>query len=199
MPASRPVPSTRLILVRHGESVLGRARRYAGHRDTPLSPRGRAGVSRLRTRFLRLRPDLIFSSDLRRCRQTAAILSPDDDIRTSPRLRELDFGAWDGRSAASCRRRDPRRFDRWMRDPWSARPPQGESLARLWTRVRRFVTSLARRYPDRTLAIITHGGPIRALLAPDRNRFWSLDVPPGALFTLRWSPASGAIGVKKWR
>jgi len=192
MPAS-------LILVRHGESVLGRARRYAGHRDTPLSPQGRRAVTRLRTSFRRLRPDLIFSSDLRRCRQTAEILSPDAEIRISARLRELDFGAWDGRTADSCRRRDPRRFDQWMRDPWSVRPPRGESLSRLWRRVRTFVASLARRHPHRTLALITHGGPIRALLAPDPARFWTADVPPGALITLRWDPRSGATRVKKRR
>lgn len=191
--------SVRLILVRHGESVLGRARRYAGHRDTPLTAEGRLHISRLRSQFRRLRPELIFSSDLRRCRQTARILSPDGEIRTSPRLRELDFGAWDGRTADSCRRRDPDRFDRWMRDPWSVRPPRGESLSRLWRRVRTFVASLARSHPRRTLAIITHGGPIRALLAADRGRFWSIDVPPGALITLRWDSESGATRVKKGR
>lgn len=199
MPASTRPLSVRLILVRHGESVLGLAHRYAGHRDTPLAPVGRARVFRLRTRFRKLRPDRIFSSDLRRCRQTAAILSPDETVRTSPRLRELDFGAWDGLTAKSCRRRDPERFDRWMRNPWSTRPPGGESLSRLCRRVRTFVTSVAKRHPHQTLALITHGGPIRALLAPDRSRFWSVDVPPVAIFTLRWDEVRGATRVKKGR
>ncbi|MBV8881893.1 MAG: histidine phosphatase family protein, partial [Planctomycetaceae bacterium] len=125
-----------LLLVRHGESVLGRAGRYAGHRDTPLTPRGRAQAARLRSRLDRFRPDLVCSSDLRRCRDSAVLMAPGRPVRTSPRLRELDFGDWDGRAARSCRRLDPDRFDRWMRDPWSCRPPGGESLARLWKRVR---------------------------------------------------------------
>ncbi len=176
----------RLLLVRHGESVLGRAHRYAGHRDTPLTPRGRTQASNLRSQIKKSHPDLIFSSDLKRCRDTAALLAPDQTIQTSERLRELDFGIWDGMTAESCRRLDPDRFDRWMRDPWTTQPPGGESLAQLWKRVRTFVASAFRSHPGQTLAIVTHGGPIRVLLAQDRSQFWNTEVPPGALFNLLW-------------
>ena len=182
---------SRLILIRHGESVLGRARRYAGHRDTPLSPEGRRQISTLRPRFRRLRPEIVYSSDLKRCRETASLLAPDTPILDCKPLRELDFGAWDGLTATSCRRRDPRLFDRWMRDPWSVRPPGGEKLKTLWTRVRSFVSDLVRRHPDRRIALITHAGPIRALLAADPAQFWTRNVPAGSLFTLRWRAEAG--------
>jgi len=186
MPGSRrpPSPRNRLILVRHGESVLGRAKRYAGHRDTPLSPRGRVQASRLRAPFGRLRADVVFSSDRKRCLETARLLAPGVRIHSSDRLRELDFGSWDGLTARTCRRRDADRFDRWMRDPWSTRPPGGESLRRLSGRVRAYVASLIERFPGRTLAIVTHAGPIRALLAADPSRFWSVDVPPAAMIAV---------------
>lgn len=183
--------SARLVLIRHGESLLGRARRYAGHRDTALSPDGRAQISRLRGRFRKLRPDLLVSSDLKRCRETASLLAPGGELLTSPDLRELDFGAWDGLTATSCRRRNPRLFERWMRDPWSISPPDGEKLAQLWKRVRSFVSDLVRLHPGRTLAIVTHGGPIRALLTSGPADFWTPKVPPGALFTLRWKGRCG--------
>jgi broad specificity phosphatase PhoE len=176
----------RLILVRHGESVLGRAKRYAGHRDTPLSPRGRLQVSRLRARFRKLGPEIVVSSDLRRCLQTARLLAPDAEIVATPRLRELDFGDWDGRTSEAARRRNPPAFDRWMRDPWSTRTPGGESLRQLRRRVRSAVAALVRRFPNRRVAIITHAGPIRTLLDPDPARFWTADVPPASLFELDW-------------
>ncbi len=180
-------PSVRLLLVRHGESVLGRARRYAGHRDTPLTPAGRRQILHLRARFERLRPDLVLSSDLGRCRESAALLAPGRRIEATDLLRELDFGDWDGLTARTCRRRDPTRFDRWMRDPGSVRPPGGESLERLWNRVRRFASALARRHPGRTLALVTHAGPIRALVARRPAEFWSVRVPPGALLEIAWT------------
>jgi broad specificity phosphatase PhoE len=183
-----------LLLIRHGESVLGRAKRYAGHRDTPLTCRGRSQASRLRARVSAFRPDVVVSSDLRRCLETAELLAPDARILASERLRELDFGEWDGLSARTCRRRDRSRFDRWMLDPWSTRPPGGESLRQLWTRVRAYVATLARRFPGRTLAIVTHAGPIRALLAPEPSRFWSVDVPPASLFAVDWNRPEGRDG-----
>ncbi len=178
--------SARFILIRHGESLLGRARRYAGHRDTPLSPEGKRQVARLRGRFKRLRPDVVITSDLRRCRQTAALLAPGARVEASAHLRELDFGDWDGLTSTTCRRRNPQRFDRWMRDPWSVRPPRGEKLGQLWSRVRDFVSDLARRHAGETVAIVTHAGPIRALLASAPEQFWDNRVPVGALFTIRW-------------
>jgi alpha-ribazole phosphatase len=186
MPAQASPPAIHLILVRHGESVLGLASRYAGHFDSPLTPRGRAQVRRLRRRFRSLRPDVVVSSDLSRCFETARILAPGATILSSSSLRELDFGDWDGRTSRSCRRLNPRRFEEWMRDPWASRPPGGESLRELWTRVRRFVESLVRRFPNRTLAVITHAGPIRVLLAPDPSSFWNPKVPPAAVFELDW-------------
>lgn len=179
--------SATLILIRHGESLLGRARRYAGHRDTPLSPEGKRQIANLRAKFRRLRPDALISSDLRRCRQTAALLDPDARVEASAHLRELDFGDWDGLTSTTCRRRNPARFDRWMRDPWSVRPPHGEKLTQLWTRVRRYVSDLARRHKGETVAIVTHAGPIRVLLAAAPEKFWDTSVPVGALFTIRWN------------
>ncbi|HYF00561.1 MAG TPA: histidine phosphatase family protein [Planctomycetota bacterium] len=179
MPSAR----VRILLVRHGESVLGRARRYAGHRDTPLTAAGRRQIRRLRARFRRFRADVLFTSDLRRCRQTAALLAPGRDVHATPRLRELDFGAWDGLTAEGCRRRDPARFARWMRNPGSTRPPGGESLGELRRRVRAFARSAVRRHAGKTLAFVTHAGPIRALASDD---FWALTIKPGGMIEMTW-------------
>lgn len=176
----------RLVLVRHGESALGRARRYAGHRDTPLTSKGRRQISRLRPRFKELNPELIFSSDLSRCLETADILAGGRAVRSSRHLRELDFGAWEGLTAEACRRRDPERFEGWLRDPRSVQPPDGESLAHLWKRVGAYISALVCRHPGRTLAIVTHAGPIRTLVARNPSQFWSVDAPPGALFEIVW-------------
>ena len=176
----------RLVLVRHGESVLGRRRRYAGHTDTPLHPSARRSLGDVRRRLARLKPDRVFSSDLLRCRETAEAVVPGRDVVFSARLRELHFGRWEGLTARECRARHPRLFDTWCRDPLGHAPPGGESLRRLRSRVRAFVADLARRHAGRTVALITHGGPIRTLLAARPEEFWTSDVPPGSLHVLDW-------------
>jgi len=180
----------RLVLVRHGESVLGRQRRYAGHTDTPLHPSARRALADVRRRLGRLNPHRVFSSDLLRCRETAEAVAPGRDVVLSPRLRELHFGRWEGLTAAECRARHPRLFETWSRDPLRHAPPGGESLRRHRTRVRAFVAGLARRFPGRTVALITHGGPIRTLLAGRPEEFWTSNVPPGSLHVLEWKEVS---------
>ncbi len=175
------VVTTRILLIRHGESVLGSRGRYAGHVDTPLSAEGRGQVLRLRRRFRRFRIDRVFSSDLRRCRETAEIIAPGADVTFTEQLRELSFGRWEGWTSGECARRYPSRYGRWLDDPRSGAPPGGESLDHLARRVGGFVRRVVHRFPGRTVALITHGGPIRVLLVRNLADFWTVDVPPAAL------------------
>ncbi|MDP7108030.1 MAG: histidine phosphatase family protein [Roseibacillus sp.] len=183
---------TRLLLIRHGESVLGSQKRYAGHTDTPLTDAGRSQILRLRGQFKQSNVDRIYSSDLIRCRQTAAILAPDQEIACSEQLRELNFGTWEGRTAEECAALDPAHFRRWMEDPVSVSPPSGESLEHLSERVNDFVEELSRRFPEQTIALVMHGGPIRTLLVTDIANFWSVSVPLGAFIEC---PERRCIGI----
>jgi alpha-ribazole phosphatase len=184
------VTATRFVLVRHGESALAREQRYAGHLDPPLTPEGRAQVRRLGPRFARLGVRRIFSSDLLRCRETAALLAGDAEVVETPELRELGFGRWEGLTADECARRDPETYARWLSDPWRVAPPGGEPLDRLAARVRRVLDRLAALHPGSTVALVTHAGPIRVVLARDPEDFWAPDVPVASLWMCRW-PAEG--------
>lgn len=178
--------SCRLILIRHGESVLGAEHRYAGHSDTPLTPQGHRQVARLRQRFSRFRVAHIYSSDLERCRETAQLLAPGRDVTLSTQLRELDFGAWEGRTYEELMRQALARYSRWLRDPHSVAPVQGETLAHLASRVRSFAGRLARRHPGQTVALVTHGGPIRILLGIKSKDFWTVRIPPACCLRSVW-------------
>lgn len=176
----------RLILIRHGESVLGSEGRYAGHTDTPLTPKGRRQILRLRPRFKLSRVHRIYSSDLSRCRATAEILADGRTVTFTPKLRELNFGKWEGCTHRQLLRREPSRYRRWIADARSVEPPEGETLVRLAARVRSFVRELIRRHPRKTVALVTHGGPIRILLAGCLRDFWSVKVPPASMRSLVW-------------
>jgi broad specificity phosphatase PhoE len=174
----------RLILIRHGESVLGSEGRYSGNTDTPLTPKGRRQILRLRRRFNRSRVHHIYSSDLSRCRATAEILADGKPITFTRKLRELNFGKWEGCTHRQLLRREPNRYRKWIADPRSVSPPEGETLVRLAARVRSFARDLVRRHPRKTVALVTHGGPMRVLLAGRLREFWSVDVPPASMHSL---------------
>ena len=183
--------ATQLLLIRHGESLLGSQGRYAGHADTPLTPKGRDQVFCLRRRFIRFRVARVYSSDLERCRETARILSPDGEIISTRQLRELDFGMWDGRTSDEILRRSPVRYRRWLADPQTVTPSRGESLFHLARRVRRFVREIIQQRDPGNIAIVTHGGPIRTLLLSDLKDFWSIEVPPASMTVRTWDVVRG--------
>jgi broad specificity phosphatase PhoE len=176
----------RLILVRHGESLLGSVNRYAGRTDTRLSPEGRRQVLELAERFRRFRADGVFSSDLLRCRETVELLAPRSRIEYTASLRELDFGEWEGLSPEECSVSHPMRYRRWMEDPRSEDPPGGESLDDLARRVFAFADLVADRFRRRTAVFVTHGGPIRVFLDPGLENIRRIVVRPAEPVILNW-------------
>ena len=83
----------RVWLIRHGLTALGEAGKYQGRLDDGLSERGRAQL-----RSAAWTPSRVWVSPARRARETAAILFPESEQIMVPNLREMDFGAFEGRS-----------------------------------------------------------------------------------------------------
>jgi broad specificity phosphatase PhoE len=127
-----------LILARHSITDASAAGRNLGQRsDPPLAADGIALAARLgdtlRAELEELPHDdlRLLSSPALRCRQTAATvveaLDGKLEIETHAGLLELDYGAWDGLTAAECRARDPEPRAAWEADPFTTRCPEGES------------------------------------------------------------------------
>lgn len=162
----------RLILVRHGSTVLSEQGRYQGRIDVPLTPRGIREAGELGRRWDPLEIDALWSSDLCRARQTVEIAFPGRSVRLDPRLREIDFGAFDGRTYEENRQRFEDAFSDWLKDPAIGRPPGGESLGDLESRVASWLNEVAndREAPgDRLHLAVTHGGVIRVALSLARR------------------------------
>ncbi len=172
-------------LLRHGETDGGA--RYWGATDVALSAKG---WQQMRAAVAGLSSDLIVSSPLKRCADFARALSAERDIRCrfEEELRELDFGEWEGRSAAELMQTDGDRLRRFWSDPSAHAPPGGERLADFRSRV---IAVWNRIVDDRdagSVLIVTHGGPIRVLRAVQSemplSAALSLDVPHAALVSI---------------
>ena len=165
--------SPRFYLVRHAEAA---AKGYLGHTDPPLSERGRAQAGELARAFSGF-DGKVWSSDLRRCVETAALVFPGRELRLSSELREVFFGEWDGLTAEEIDSHDRDRFRAWLSDPLGNRPPGGEGLLEMTERVVRFVDSLD---AGRDHVLVTHGGPARALLCETLGLgvegFWRVEI-----------------------
>ena len=153
----------KLHLVRHGPA-LDADGRAMGHTDAPLSPEGIEQVARLVAAWPRA-PSCIWSSDLRRARETAERIGQRWDVAPAidARLREMNFGEWDGRFWNALEREDPDRLKRWMENWITERVPGGESFTLLSERVRDWYARCLAD-PAAEIVVVAHAGSIRALL-----------------------------------
>jgi probable phosphoglycerate mutase len=158
---------TIFYLIRHGETDWNLEGRWQGHTDIPLNAIGRAQARRLasRLRTAGVRFNAIYSSDLQRAWETAQIVGAALHLAPQPlpALREIDVGGWSGLTRAAIAARDPEIVARLESGEDVARGG-GERFVDLYTRVVGAVERLAADHPGQTLALFTHGGPIRALL-----------------------------------
>jgi broad specificity phosphatase PhoE len=159
--------ATTFYLIRHGETDWNLHGRWQGHTDIPLNEDGRAQARRLaaRLRADRVRFDAIYSSDLQRAWETAGVVGAalDRAPLALPALREINVGSWSGLTSIEVRAQDGETYARYKSGEDAARGG-GERFLDLYTRVVAAVEQLADQQPGQTLALVTHGGPVRALL-----------------------------------
>ncbi|MBL8492720.1 MAG: histidine phosphatase family protein [Rhodocyclaceae bacterium] len=105
-----------------------------------------------------LPPDpLVISSPASRCLQLARMLH--SRPRIEPRLREIHFGDWEMQAYGRLAREA---IDAWATDPLEFRPPQGETASEMLLRVRAATEEIL-ELEYTTIAIVAHGGPLRAM------------------------------------
>ena len=156
---------TRLILVRHGETAWNHDLRLQGQTDTELSDFGRAQASRLAERLVGEELAAAYSSDLRRCVETAEILLAGRAIGATllPELREVNLGQWQGHTVAELRQLMPAELERVWANPLDEAPRGGETRRELQRRIAGAIESIAARHPDGQVLVVSHGGALRAL------------------------------------
>lgn len=163
-----PVPPTRLLLVRHGETALNAQHRYSGRGDPPLVPAGVTQAEAVARRVATRAPKVaaVVSSPLVRCTATAATIAAatgDPPVTVEPDLIECDLGEWEGRTFAEVRTQWPDELAAWYASTHAA-PPGGESFEQVTQRVRRAVATLREAYPGATVALVSHVWPLKVLL-----------------------------------
>ncbi|MDD3353566.1 histidine phosphatase family protein [Zoogloea sp.] len=153
--------STRICLVRHGETAWNAERRLQGHLDIPLNDRGltqaRATAKSLTGEYFHA----AYSSDLTRARQTACAIADQCGLALSydERLRERHYGAFQALTYDEARQRYPADYHRFeQRDPEFVFPDGGESLRVFADRIHAVLEQIAERHRDQTVLIVTHGG-----------------------------------------
>lgn len=155
--------NTTIHLIRHGVTASNRARRYMGRSEEPLAGDGRLQARRLARRLASMDLRALYSSPLRRTRETAEIIAQPHalDVEVAPDFNELDLSRWEGLTATEVESRDPEAWRTWCDDPARLRLPGIESFGRLRERVRRGLEALVRHHDESAVGVVTHDGIVR--------------------------------------
>ena len=189
-----------LALIRHGPTAWNEAGRLQGRSDIALSPAGRAAVRRWR-----LPPPVLrfawATSPLRRCIETAALLRDGHPeappARADPRLIEMSFGAWEGRTLAELRAEHGAAMGEWEARGLDFKAPDGESPREVQARLRPFLAEIG---GGGNILAVTHKGVIRAVYALASG--WDMRDDPAvrladAAVHLFAVAADGSLGVER--
>jgi probable phosphoglycerate mutase len=187
-------PPTTLTLVRHGatDNTLAKVFCGAGGTDPGLNDEGRAQAHRAAAYVARDGADVVVTSPLRRCRETAEVLANDlgVEVVVDHSIVEASFGEWDGLTFAEVREKDAAALDAWLSSTAVA-PPGGESYDAVYERVRRAQRRLVASYGGKHVVVVSHVTPIKMFVR------LALDAPMPVIHRLELQPASVST-VRVW-
>jgi len=173
-------PTTRLLLIRHGEVEARYQNKFGGQIDMNLSRTGQRQAKQL-AEFLRRRTiDAIYASPMKRVQQTLApTLKLNGHAPTIlDGLREINFGDWTGLGWEEFEEKFGRTSHAWLELIHGGMVPNGESGEVFRARVEPCLREIVARHPGQTVAVFCHGGVIRMMLAvllklplPKMNQF----------------------------
>jgi broad specificity phosphatase PhoE len=170
--------SSRLWLIRHGETEWSRSGQHTGRTDVPLTDAGIQNARALGRLLEGHEFSLILTSPLSRARETCRLAGYGEKAETEPNLAEWDYGVFEGRKTADIRAEIPD----WS--IWTAQVSNGESLLNVAERARRVIDKSVEAGGN--VALFSHGHMLRILTA-----CW-LGLPPqaGRLFFLSTATVS---------
>jgi alpha-ribazole phosphatase len=178
----------RLLLVRHGETEWNRQKRHQGQKDIPLNEYGRQQVSTLAQRLKNEPINALYSSDLCRAWETAKTISTRKGeliVVKDARLREMNFGRWEGLTWSEIQEKDPLVMENWSKYLAEKGPPGGETLFRFSERILEFSEEIIKSHKDETVLLVAHGGTIMVLicllLGHPIDKYWQFRIEKASL------------------
>ena len=166
----------KVLLIRHGETDFNREHRLQGVMAVPLNQNGREQAAAAARYLQGLSIDALYTSPILRAQQTAEIIGDQIGLppRSDDRLREIEFGQFEGLTFAEVARRFPAAYHKWSAGYRAYQAPNGESRLDVQRRMSAAWHDLTAHPQHRLIALVTHGTAIAIFLGamyatlPDR-------------------------------
>lgn len=174
---------TRIYLIRHAEAEGNLYRRSHGWYNSLITDNGYRQIAALKGRFDNIPIDAVYSSDLFRTMTTAGAIyiSHGLELHTRPDLREMNLGVWEDQTWGELAVRDGQRLYEFNHSAPEFHTEGGETFFQVQERMLAAVRDIAKKHPEQTVAVFSHGTAIRCLQAAVRG------LKPGEMDVLGYS------------
>jgi len=154
--------STKLIIIRHGETLWNVEGKKQGQLDSSLTALGIEQAQALAQRLIEESFTVLYSSDLGRAAETARYIADrtNHKVCLDEKLRERNFGIFQGLTDGQIKNEYPAEYHSHLADRVDYVIPNGESLRQFYARVTACLENLTARTAGQTIAVVTHGGVI---------------------------------------
>jgi len=180
-------------LIRHGETDYSLEKRYCGSTDASLNKTGRQQARGLSQRLCSEQIDKIYSSSSKRTKEFAKIVFKGRPVEIVSELKEMSFGIFEGLTHEEIMERHAGIYKKWLKDPLKTVIPEGDNWIDFKERIEETFKRLSSVNKDKTLAIVTHAGPIKTIMhnIVKSKSIWELN-PPLASFNVVYFDSIGS-------
>jgi len=179
-----------IFFIRHGETDWNREELVQGQKESSLSNRGFDQARRLAQRLKKENIQVIYSSPLKRARQTSEEVKKviKVEINFDDDLKEILLGRWESLNREDIKREYPLEFEQWLKNPADFKAPDGESWKGVRKRASDFFNRVIVRSPYERILVSSHNGFGKVFMIDfmgiDLSKFWNFSLDNGSLSLL---------------
>ena len=147
---------TTVYVIQTGRTIWEDQSRVESSAGAPLTEQGAVAVKSVTKELLKHKINAIYAGKGEAERQTAELVAEvlRIKVRTKDKLREIDYGMWQGLTIDEIKRRQPKVYKQWLESPLSVRPPGGESLDEVQNRLREALREIIRRHKSGSALLV---------------------------------------------
>ena len=118
---------------------------------------------------------------------------------SSEKLREYNFGVFEGLTYEEIMKKYADIYTEWIDDPSKKAVPEGDCFTSFSARIRAGLDSILSTHRGKTVALVTHSGPIRLILSDvlklGTNKFWKIKQDNAALNIINYHSSSAKVEI----
>lgn len=145
-----------ILLIRTGQTDYDTQGRIQGTIDLPLSEEGKLQIATLTDQLGLHAVEAIYAGPGKATQETAELVAEflHQKVKSNKNLKNVDLGLWQGMLIADVKSKQPKVYRKWLENPESVCPPEGETLQTAQERLQEVLAKLTKKHKEGIVALV---------------------------------------------